>query len=190
MVQLTLLPLLSAVDTAWHAPRPRDINNLTAALCGPGVYGFIYNSSHTPAGRYGAYNACNMPHMRPAEYERAPPGFELQYVELMHRHHKHSPYAANGFSLEPDAWDCDDVRLFAYAQPRPGPAAAHAHRRAYASPVNPFAPAGWTGSCFFPQITADGLADSWLHGADLYAVYHDLLRLLPDCGLHVPPAVR
>jgi len=36
------------------------------------------------------------------------------------------------------------------------------------------------GSCQFPQITADGLDDSWQHGKDLYGVYHDLLNFLPD----------
>ncbi|GJD02159.1 histidine acid phosphatase [Colletotrichum higginsianum] len=47
-------------------------------------------------------------------------------------------------------------------------------------PVNPFVPVGWIGTCQFPQITAQGLDDSWLHGADLYGVYHDLLGLLPS----------
>jgi 2-phosphoxylose phosphatase len=45
--------------------------------------------------------------------------------------------------------------------------------------VNPFVPAGWIGTCQFPQITAPGLDDSWQHGADLYGVYHDLLGFLP-----------
>jgi acid phosphatase len=36
------------------------------------------------------------------------------------------------------------------------------------------------GTCQFPQITAGGLDDSWQHGKDLYGVYHDLLRFLPD----------
>jgi acid phosphatase len=36
------------------------------------------------------------------------------------------------------------------------------------------------GTCQFPQITAGGLGDSWQHGKDLYGVYHDLLRFLPD----------
>ena len=41
-------------------------------------------------------------------------------------------------------------------------------------------PAGFNGTCQFPQITRDGLDDSWQHGKDLYGVYHDLLRFLPD----------
>lgn len=48
------------------------------------------------------------------------------------------------------------------------------------SPVNPFIPTGFLGSCQFPQITTEGLDDSWQHGKDLYRVYHDLLGFLPD----------
>lgn len=39
---------------------------------------------------------------------------------------------------------------------------------------------GFQGSCEFPQITAEGLDDSYVHGRDLFGVYHDLLGLLPD----------
>lgn len=46
--------------------------------------------------------------------------------------------------------------------------------------MNPFTPAGFFGSCQFPQITAGGLEDAWQHGRDLYGVYHDLLGFLPD----------
>lgn len=53
-------------------------------------------------------------------------------------------------------------------------------RQGYTSSKNPFVPPGWLGSCTFPQITAGGLDDSWQHGADLYAVYHELLRFLPS----------
>jgi len=48
------------------------------------------------------------------------------------------------------------------------------------SPQNPFIPSGFLGTCQFPQITAEGLDDSWQHGHDLYGVYHDLLGFLPD----------
>jgi hypothetical protein len=50
----------------------------------------------------------------------------------------------------------------------------------YTSEINPFAPAGFNGTCQFPQITREGLDDSWQHGKDLYGVYHDLLGFLPD----------
>lgn len=32
----------------------------------------------------------------------------------------------------------------------------------------------------FPQITRSGLEDSWQHGRDIFEVYHDFLRFLPD----------
>jgi hypothetical protein len=41
-------------------------------------------------------------------------------------------------------------------------------------------PSGFLGTCQFPQITKEGLDDSWQHGKDLYGVYHDLLGFLPD----------
>jgi acid phosphatase len=50
----------------------------------------------------------------------------------------------------------------------------------YTSDVNPFQQAGFKGSCQFPQITREGLDDSWQHGKDLYGVYHDLLGFLPS----------
>jgi hypothetical protein len=49
----------------------------------------------------------------------------------------------------------------------------------YTSDANPFAQTGFNGSCQFPQITREGLDDSWQHGKDLYSVYHDLLGFLP-----------
>jgi hypothetical protein len=71
------------VDIGWYPPARTDLNNLTAVLAGSGVYGFIYDTSETPDGEYGTYNWCNMPHVRKKEYVRAPPEFELQYVELV-----------------------------------------------------------------------------------------------------------
>jgi acid phosphatase len=98
----------------------------------------------------------------------------------IHRHHKRTPYASNAFPVEPYQWNCDDQGLFYYGQPFTGgrkPAASY--WQGVISPINPFVPSGWIGTCQFPQITATGLDDSWHHGADLYEVYHDLLRLLP-----------
>ncbi|PHH61574.1 hypothetical protein CDD81_8155 [Ophiocordyceps australis] len=175
---LLLLPS-SVRGVEWQPPLQSRLNNLTWALHGSGVNGFIYNSSYTPPDRYGAYNWCNMPHVRRAEYPQPGPEWELRYVELMHRHHKRTPYPSNGFPIEPYPWNCDDVWLSLRAQPLPGPEPAAAHRQAFESAVNPFAAPGWTGTCAFPQITAQGLLDSWQHGADLYAVYHDLLGLVP-----------
>jgi hypothetical protein len=73
----------STVDLSWHAPRSTEINNLTQVVGGSGIYGFIFNSSDTPAHEYGTYNWCNMPHVRSAEYKKAPSQYQLQYVEVV-----------------------------------------------------------------------------------------------------------
>lgn len=71
------------VDLNWYAPNATAINNLTQVIGGSGVYGFIYNSSTTPAERYGDYNWCNMPHVRATEYKKPSPEYSLQYVEVV-----------------------------------------------------------------------------------------------------------
>ncbi|RYO92677.1 hypothetical protein DL763_004590 [Monosporascus cannonballus] len=173
-----------AVDLGWYPPRKTDINNLTAALNSEGVYGFIFSTSETPDDLYGTYNWCNMPHVRKTEYVKAPGQYELQYVEIIQRHHKRTPYASNAFPVEPYRWDCDDQGLFYYGQPLSdgGRQAAEGYWRGFAPAANPFAPSGWVGTCSFPQITTGGLDDSWTHGEDLYGVYHDLLGFLPGRG--------
>ncbi|CAG8973693.1 hypothetical protein HYALB_00006963 [Hymenoscyphus albidus] len=170
----------ASVDLNWYAPKATAINNLTQVMGGSGVYGFIYNSSVTPAERYGDYNWCNMPHVRATEYKRALPEYSLQYVEVIHRHHKRTVYASNSFPVESYGWDCGDEGLFYYGQPKNGKRSAPAYWEGYLSLQNPFKPSGFLGSCQFPQITAKGLEDSWQHGKDLYEVYHDLLGFLPD----------
>lgn len=72
--------------------------------------------------------------------------------------------------------------LHYYGQPFAGPNADRVYQQGYISSINPFVPSGWIGTCKFPQITAQGLQDSWQHGADLYGVYHDLLGFLPAKG--------
>ncbi|KAJ0165820.1 Counting factor 60 [Colletotrichum tanaceti] len=168
------------IDLGWHAPAQSEVNNLTAVINSKGVWGFIYDTSATPDDKYGQYNWCNMPHVRKTEYLQPADEYELKYVELVHRHHKRTPYASNAFPVEPYQWNCDEQGLFYYGEPfssRNKP--AKTYWKVYISPVNPFVPAGWIGTCQFPQITAQGLDDSWLHGADLYGVYHDLLGFLP-----------
>ena len=49
----------------------------------------------------------------------------------------------------------------------------------YTTPVNPFPPEGFNGSCQFPQISGEGLQDSRQHGKDLFSVYHGMLNFLP-----------
>ncbi|KAM4059298.1 Histidine acid phosphatase family protein [Hirsutella rhossiliensis] len=184
-------PVTSAgADIKWHAPSQTSVSNLTEALHGSGVFGFIFNSSATPDDEYGIYNWCNMPHVRRSEYLQPKPEFELRFVELIHRHHKRTPYASNAFPVEPYPWDCHDARVFHYGQPAGRPEPARVYHEASMSPVNPFRPSGWTGSCAFPQITAQGLLDSWQHGVDLYHVYHGLLGLLPARDADFRSAVR
>ncbi|KAI5855541.1 phosphoglycerate mutase-like protein [Durotheca rogersii] len=172
------------IDLGWYPPSGTSINNLTAALNGQGVYGFIFNTSDTPDEQYGTYNWCNMPHVRRSEYVKPPAEYELKYVEVIQRHHKRTPYASNAFPVEPYRWNCDDQGLYYYGRPFDGDAKqpVEGFWKGYISSVNPFTPSGWIGSCQFPQITSGGLDDSWVHGRDLYEVYHDLLGFLPGRG--------
>jgi hypothetical protein len=73
----------STVDLNWYAPNATAINNLSQVINGSGVYGYIFNSSTTPAGEYGIYNWCNMPHVRRTEYKKPPSEYKLQYVEVV-----------------------------------------------------------------------------------------------------------
>lgn len=92
--------------------------------------------------------------------------------------------------MESYTWDCDDEGLYFFARPFSDPSSPdpNAGRNASAlaywdgfSGFNPFGAiaTGFKGSCQFPQITSQGLDDSWQHGADLYGAYHDLLGFLP-----------
>ena len=189
------------VDLSWHAPTPSKINSLSSAINGTGTYGFIYNSSTLPEGLpssnmnfflsqnlvadiyLGTYNWCNMPHVRRAEYSRVNSSYALEYVEVILRHHKRTPYAANTFPTETDPWYCNDEALFYYGdplQPHKARSSANTYWSVYTSSSNPLVPRGFKGTCQFPQITREGLDDSWQHGNDLYGVYHDLLGLLPE----------
>ncbi|KAF2132076.1 histidine acid phosphatase-like protein [Dothidotthia symphoricarpi CBS 119687] len=173
----------STVDLGWYAPRKSWINDLEQVMNGTGTHDFIFNSSHLPLGTlYGTYNWCNMPHVRAGEYPRAGVGFELQYVEVIHRHHKRTPYASNTFPKEAYGWQCDNQGLFYYGRPLnpAGNGSSPTYWSVYTSETNPFPQSGFNGSCQFPQITKEGLDDSWQHGRDLHGVYHDLLHFLPD----------
>jgi 2-phosphoxylose phosphatase len=175
----------AAVDLSWHAPKSTDLNNIDTAINGQGTYGFIFNTSKTPDEKYGTYNWCNMPHVRAREYKKASSEYKLQYVEVIHRHHKRTPYASNAFPVEPYQWNCDDQGLYYYGQPLPLGQGKRESAETYwagvipGSGINPFVPSGWLGTCQFPQITEQGLDDSWDHGYDLYSIYHDLLNFIP-----------
>lgn len=80
-----LIAVGQAIDLSWYPPSRTDLNNLTAALTGDGVYGFIFDTSETPDEVYGSYNWCNMPHVRRTEYVKASDEYELEYVEIVSR---------------------------------------------------------------------------------------------------------
>ncbi|KAK7418428.1 hypothetical protein QQX98_003920 [Neonectria punicea] len=185
----SLLGLLSAssaalgqtVDLGWYPPRKTQVNSLASAVEGKGIYGYIFNSSETPSHKYGVYNWCNMPHVRKTEYPKASRDYDLEYVEVIQRHHKRTPYASNAFPVESYQWNCDNQGLYYFGRPftQKGKPAAETYWDGFISDINPFVPSGWVGSCQFPQISAEGLDDSWVHGYDLYGVYHDLLNFIP-----------
>ncbi|KAF5229132.1 hypothetical protein FAUST_10604 [Fusarium austroamericanum] len=190
--QGSLLALLSSTPTLigsdpklkWYPPSENKVNSLKGAIDGEGTYGFIFDSSVTPNEKYGTYNWCNMPHARKREYKKPEKEYELQYVEVIQRHHKRTPYAANAFPVESYQWNCDNQGLYYFGrqftdEPKPN---AQGYWKGFISDINPFIPSGWIGSCQFPQITAEGLDDSWVHGKDLYEVYHDLLKFIPGRG--------
>ncbi|KAK4942617.1 hypothetical protein LTR28_008645 [Elasticomyces elasticus] len=103
----------SSVDLNWYPPVVSFINDLATVINGTGVNGFVFNSSVLPAGvPYGTYNWCNMPHVRPQEYLQVDESYMLEYVEVVHRHHKRTPYAANTFPKESYPWNCDDEGMF------------------------------------------------------------------------------
>jgi hypothetical protein len=100
----------------------------------------------------------------------------------IHRHHKRTPYADNMFPKESYGWSCSDQGLFYFGEPLnpEGNTSASTFWSVYTSLINPFAPPGFNGSCQFPQISREGLDDSWQHGKDLAEVYRDVLGFLPD----------
>ncbi|SMR63911.1 unnamed protein product [Zymoseptoria tritici ST99CH_3D1] len=167
------------VSLDWHAPAQSFVSNLTTAINGSGIYGFIFNSSQGPLD---TYNWCNMPHVNSQTYVRPSQGYKLEYVEVIHRHHKRTPYASNTFPEEGYAWNCSDEGLFFGGKPlNPyGNNSAATYWSVYTTDSNPYPPVGFNGTCQFPQITRGGLDNSHQHGVDLKAVYGDMLGFLPS----------
>ncbi|KAF7305069.1 Histidine phosphatase [Mycena kentingensis (nom. inval.)] len=168
-----------------YPPAQSNTNNLTFVLDGKGAPG-IYTSSHTPDEDYGEYNWCNMPHVRTREYRTPPPEFTLEYVEVIQRHHKRTPYASNTFFREDTTWSCTDEGPVVYGK---GPSGVSADWQAFRNSQNPFTNTVGPGfvdtTCQFPQITTEGLEDSHTHGSDLRAVYAKRLGLAP----HYDPSI-
>ena len=174
----------ASIDLSWHAPPNSPVSSLASAINGSGVYGFIFNTSQTPSDvPYSTYNWCNMPHARSAEYPRLnSTDLQLEYVEVIQRHHKRTPYAANTFPIETYPWYCNDTALYYYGAPNNplGNESAQTYWSVFTDTSNPLTAPGFPGDCEFPQLTRGGLDDAWQHGKDLYSVYHDMLHLLPD----------
>ncbi|KAJ7632142.1 phosphoglycerate mutase-like protein [Roridomyces roridus] len=182
-----LLSLLAAVvvlsEAAVHYPPTQsNVNNLTFVLNGTGAPG-IFNSSTTPDKSYGEYNWCNMPHVREREYKTPSKEFTLEYVEVIHRHHKRTPYASNTFFKEDIPWNCPGEGPVEYGKGPSGVSAdvTEIQWKAFQDAQNPFVnsvgPGFVNSDCQFPQITADGIVDSNTHGTDLRSVYATRLGL-------------
>ena len=170
----------TTIDLSWHPPVKSEIDNLGTVINGTGIYGFIFNSSQGPLN---TYNWCNMPHVNPTTYPKLnDSSYKLEYVEVIHRHHKRTPYAANTFPVEQYAWDCGDEGLYFGGKPiNPyGNSSANTYWDVYTSPSNPLTPEGFNGTCQFPQETRGGLDDSHQHGIDLKAVYGEMLDFIPE----------
>lgn len=168
----------------YYSPNATLINNLTFVINGTGTNG-IYNSSHTPDNQYGIYNWCNMPHVRSREYPVPSSEYTLEYVEVMHRHHKRTPYASNTFFKEDVGWNCVGEGTLHYGKNATGVASkvSPISWQGYTDPSNSFTntvgPGFVNSTCAFPQITAEGLEDSHQHGLDLASVYGGVLGFLP-----------
>ncbi|EAU86905.2 hypothetical protein CC1G_10796 [Coprinopsis cinerea okayama7 len=130
----------------------------------------------------GVFSWCNMPHVTPDTYEDPPSRYSLEYVEVIQRHHKRTPYGSNIFPREDIEWSCDDVGVLSgltfsgdYGT------SAVVQRENNWDDTNPFKVLDKVGfvnsSCQFPQITKGGLVDSVVHGSDLRKVYGERLKL-------------
>lgn len=188
MLPLSLLPFASLALAArvpeHFPPVSNSITNLTLVFDDDNeTNGGIYNSSYVSLEDYGVYNFCNMPHVRKLEYQVPESGFELQYVEVIHRHHKRTPYQSNCFPVEDTNLSCSSIRNFHQAKALDRPLEnANIMWANYQDPNNPFAfiDYGFNGTCQFPQISDGGLNDSYYHGKDLFENYFDNLAFLPE----------
>lgn len=123
---------------------------------------------------------CNMAHVSPETYTTPPAEYILQYVEVIQRHHKRTPYASNLFSAEDVEWDCNA------AGPLNGlendiEGTSPVHWLSSIDTANPFRSTQKqsiaTSNCQFPQLSPGGFLDSVAHGAHLREVYGERLGL-------------
>ncbi|KAK9377825.1 histidine phosphatase superfamily [Lipomyces chichibuensis] len=180
-ISLTAAAATSFGSIVHYSPTNTSIGDLEAVFNpATGTNGGYYSGSFVPDDDYGAYDYCNMPHTRAREY-MIPGGYNLQYVELIHRHHKRTPYASNTFPREDIAMYCDNVETVYYGKPKNGVNVTNIWWKNYQDPSNPmtYYKNGFNGTCQFPQISYAGLDDSAQHGRDLWSVYGEKLKFLP-----------
>ncbi|KIR59042.1 hypothetical protein I314_05026 [Cryptococcus bacillisporus CA1873] len=165
-----VLGLGVGMDALTHYPPAKTSNTqLDQVLNGSGAPG-IYSTSTTPDSRYGEHNC------QKQEYKVPSKEYELEYVEVIQRHHKRTPYASNTFSKEDIS-----VRPYHYAKDANGLNTAPIYWQAQTNTQNPFeytvGPGFVNSTCQFPSITLD---DAYIHGKDLRGVYHGQLKFLPN----------
>ncbi|CDK28637.1 unnamed protein product [Kuraishia capsulata CBS 1993] len=190
-VLLSLVSMVSAIKTYdtstykhFYEPKDSPFSDLdTVFNKSSGTNGGFYNTSHVADSKYGAYNFCNMPHVRSTEYPTPNSSYTLEYVELMHRHHKRTPYLANTLPFEDISLYCDESSNYYYSGFNAGnDSTLQVAWANYVDPENPFAyseQTGYNGTCQLPQISYQGLQDCYQHGKDVAKVYRDLLGFLP-----------
>ncbi|ODN77934.1 hypothetical protein L202_05033 [Cryptococcus amylolentus CBS 6039] len=179
-----LIYLSAGANALTHYPPANTSNTILGEVLNGTSAPGIYTSSHTPDDKYGEYNWCAMPHVREQEYEVPSGDYELQYVEVIQRHHKRTPYASNTFFKEDITWDCSNEGPYHYAKDHNGLQTAPVYWQAQTGTQNPFeytvGPGFPNSTCEFPSITSQGLDDAFEHGKDLRSVYHDKLSFLPS----------
>ncbi|KAF8664201.1 hypothetical protein AX16_000764 [Volvariella volvacea WC 439] len=179
-LQLRGTNLAKAVALHYPPKSQSQVYSLDWAFEGSGAPG-IFNSSGVRNEDYGMYNWCNMPHVRKREYVTPPKQYKLEYVEVIQRHHKRTPYGSNTFFEEDVSWDCtNDGPLYGSVTSK---GIGRLQWQGSRDPANPWSntvgPGFINSTCQFPQITPEGLEDSIAHGSDLRAVYFPILKIPP-----------
>ncbi|PPQ74665.1 hypothetical protein CVT24_003822 [Panaeolus cyanescens] len=161
---LRVQPVISASNVVHYPPILSNINNLTYVLNGSGAPG-IYNSSTTNRAIYGTYNWCNMPHARKEEYRQVES--HSFFPEVSHITRSGEPL---GLRIDMFQLSLTFLRQWQSFRDLNNP---------WTTTVGP----GFVNSsCQFPQITSDGLQDSYTHGSvgpSFISIFH-LLNNLQD----------
>lgn len=166
-----------------YSPPDVDIGNLDKIFSTLLRIKGVYNSSFVCDKDYGIYNYCNMPHVRSSEYVVPSSEYILKYVEVIHRHHKRTPYQTNTFPQEDILLSCSSTENIYFGQVNDRPKEnVEIGWLNYQDPINPFMykNPGFNGTCQFPQISDGGFNDSYHHGIDLFHNYFTNLHFLPE----------